>query len=70
MGIENPELLSESQTEAENPNGRPVDPELDELQDLEEIASRETHDGPGDLSDLPPSDFVSYATEGVEKETD
>ena len=43
------------------------DPELTELQDIENLLSRETHDGPGDLENLPPSDFVSHATEGVEK---
>lgn len=45
------------------------DTELNELQDIEELLGRETHDGPGDLDALPESDFVSHATDGVEKES-
>ena len=45
------------------------DPELTELEDIEALLSRETADGKGE-DDVPPADFESYATEGVEKETD
>lgn len=39
--------------------------------DKEDVAaalSRSTDDGPGDLSELPESDWNGYATEGVEQE--
>lgn len=45
------------------------DPELVELEDIEALLNRETADGKGD-DEVPPADFESYATEGVEKETD
>lgn len=45
------------------------DPELNELQDIEDILNRETADGPGD-DEAPPADFESFATEGVEIEED
>lgn len=73
MGIENPELLSEgssAQTKPKHAEPEVLDAELTEVEDLENLDARETHDGPGDLSNLPPSDFVSFATEGVEKEID
>lgn len=46
-----------------------AEPNYDET-DVAEALKRETHDGPGDLDNLPESDWVSYATEGVEKEDD
>lgn len=41
-------------------------------EDVKAALERETQDGPGftDESELPPSDFQGYATEGVEKEDD
>lgn len=38
-----------------------------ERRDILELVSRETQDGKGD-EEVPESDFVSFATEGVEKE--
>jgi hypothetical protein len=77
MGIENTEALTggSSESQADKLAGPEiyVDPELNEpnseteLEDIVALLDRETHDGPGDLNDLPPSNFDSYATEGVER---
>lgn len=37
-------------------------------EDVAAALARETHDGPGDLDNLPESDFESFATEGVEQD--
>jgi len=39
-----------------------------DAEDVPAALARETQDGPGDLSDLPESDFVSFAEDGVEQE--
>lgn len=47
--------------------------QMSENYDVEDVAAvleRVTTDGPGDLDNLPESDFESFATEDVEKETD
>lgn len=75
MGIENPEQLSshaEVYVDPELKSGKSSDPidssvQETELEDIVALLDRETHDGPGDLNDLPESNFHSYATEGVEK---
>ena len=41
--------------------------EIDELEDIEAALERDTQDGPG-AGEVPPADFVSFATDGVEKE--
>ena len=37
--------------------------------DVPKCLAKTTHDGRGD-GELPPSDFISFATDGVEKEED
>lgn len=57
----------EDETEDEVPSGElPFVAESDE-DDVYSALERETHDGPGD-EDPGESDWISYATEGVEKE--
>lgn len=81
MGIENPEALTNKSSEPAPVDGGPMKnvtvndlssetpetTETDELDDIVALLDRETHDGPGDLNDLPESNFNSYATDGVEK---
>jgi hypothetical protein len=38
-------------------------------EDVRALLARETRDGPGH-GEVPPPDFVSFATEGVEKDED
>lgn len=45
------------------------DTEMQELEDIEALLSRETADGKGD-DEVPPADFESFATEGVEQTDD
>lgn len=66
-------------SESRNPEPTPVHDEVakslksasshDET-DVPAALERNTDDGPGDLDNLPESDWVSFATEGVEKEDD
>lgn len=45
------------------------EPDTHDEEDVRALLTRRTHDGPGE-GDVPPSDFISFATEGVEKEAD
>lgn len=45
------------------------DTEMQELEDIEALLNRETADGKGD-DEVPPADFESFATEGVEQTDD
>lgn len=38
--------------------------------DVKRALERQTDDGPGDLDQLPESDWISYAEDGVEVETE
>jgi hypothetical protein len=44
-------------------------PEHHDDEDVPAILLRVTDDGPGDIEDLPESDFISFATDEVEDES-
>lgn len=55
---------------AENDVKAPEKARAYDKSDVKRALERETDDGPGDLDSLPESDWVSYAEDGVEVETE